>query len=225
MADDAAMTDGEMAKIERAYRSPPWWYDIRGFFILTFAYRSTLSGQLRFFGANIGEDHLEGAVGTGTLFAMVLRWRAKRGLPAARITAFDYAPTMLDGARARFAHEPWVRLDVADVTRLPYADNAFATANVANSVHCFPDPAAAFAELARVVRSGGTIAVNVLLHPRGRGPGAWLARRINAWGMRKGILHSPYHRDEVLAMARGAGLEPTSDIVRGNCLELLLRRP
>jgi ubiquinone/menaquinone biosynthesis C-methylase UbiE len=215
----------DLAKIERAYRSPPWWYDLRGFLILTFAYRSTLGAQLRFFGGNLGAEHLEAAVGTGTLFAMVLRWRARRALPPSAITAFDYAPTMLDGARARFADRPEVRLELADVTRLPYADASFDTANVANSIHCFPDPRAGLAELARVVKPGGLIAANVLLHPRGRGPLAWLARRINAWGIAKGILHSPYQREEVLAMARAAGLEPVGDEVRGNCLELVLRRP
>ncbi|MGN2393366.1 class I SAM-dependent methyltransferase, partial [Pelomicrobium sp. G1] len=30
-----------LEKIAQAYSSPPWWYDVRGFFILTFAYRST----------------------------------------------------------------------------------------------------------------------------------------------------------------------------------------
>ena len=41
-------------QIAAAYRSDPWWYDVRGFFILTFAYNSTLPGQMRFFGANFG---------------------------------------------------------------------------------------------------------------------------------------------------------------------------
>ena len=28
-------------EIAEAYKSEPWWYDVRGFFILTFAYNST----------------------------------------------------------------------------------------------------------------------------------------------------------------------------------------
>ncbi len=53
--------DESLAKIEKAYDSPPLWYDIRGFFVLTFAYRSTLWAQIALFGNNIGPRHLEGA--------------------------------------------------------------------------------------------------------------------------------------------------------------------
>src|SRR6478672_3814286 len=68
-------------EIAAAYVSPPWWYDVRGFFILTFAYNSTLTRQLRFFGPNFGPRHLEVACGTGTLLEMVLRWRKWKRLP------------------------------------------------------------------------------------------------------------------------------------------------
>jgi hypothetical protein len=46
-------------EIAQAYRSEPWWYDVRGMFILTFAYNSTLGHQLRFFGPNYGPDTLK----------------------------------------------------------------------------------------------------------------------------------------------------------------------
>ena len=46
-------------EIALAYKSEPWWYDLRGFFILTFAYNSTLPSQLRFFGPNYGPRHME----------------------------------------------------------------------------------------------------------------------------------------------------------------------
>ena len=46
----AAKTRDEIAA---AYKSAPWWYDVRGFFILTFAYNSTLTPQLRFFGPQL----------------------------------------------------------------------------------------------------------------------------------------------------------------------------
>ena len=48
-------------EIAAAYVSEPWWYDVRGFFILTFAYNSTITSQLRFFGKNFGPDHRDGA--------------------------------------------------------------------------------------------------------------------------------------------------------------------
>jgi len=70
------MTTGKTRdEIAEAYSSEPWWYDIRGFFILTFAYNSTIGTQMRFFGPNFGQKHLEVACGTGTLLEMILGWR------------------------------------------------------------------------------------------------------------------------------------------------------
>ena len=70
------MTKGKTRdEIAEAYSSEPWWYDLRGFFILTFAYNSTINTQLRFFGPHFGPNHLEVACGTGTLLELILRWR------------------------------------------------------------------------------------------------------------------------------------------------------
>ena len=78
-------------EIAAAYKSEPWWYDVRGFFILTFAYNSTLGQQLRFFGANFGPRHIEVACGTGTLLELILRWRRWKKLPPTQIVGIDYA--------------------------------------------------------------------------------------------------------------------------------------
>src|SRR5207253_7871264 len=48
MSDAALKAGKSREEIAAAYSSPPLWYDIRGFFILTFAYNSTLPRQLRF---------------------------------------------------------------------------------------------------------------------------------------------------------------------------------
>ena len=75
MADNMTKSTKSRDEIAEAYKSEPWWYDLRGFFILTFAYNSTLGAQLRFFGPNYGAEHLEVACGTGTLLELILRWR------------------------------------------------------------------------------------------------------------------------------------------------------
>lgn len=86
------MTTGKTRdEIAEAYSSEPWWYDLRGFFILTFAYNSTIGTQMRFFGPNFGPDHLEVACGTGTLLEMVLNWRRRRKLPAVQVTSIEGA--------------------------------------------------------------------------------------------------------------------------------------
>ena len=109
-------------EIAQAYSSEPWWYDVRGFLILTFAYRSTLWNQLRFFGPNIGERHLEVAIGTGTLFELVLGWRRRKRLPVTQVTGVDYAESMLAGAMHRFRKHPEIELLHADVAAMDFPD-------------------------------------------------------------------------------------------------------
>ncbi len=222
---DAALDRAVLEKIDKAYDSPPWWYDLRGFGILTFSYRSTLMRQVRFFGRNIQGRHLESAIGSGTLFGMILRWRRWKGLPKAQIVGFDYADAMLAGARRRFAGEEQVQLLRADAGKLDFPDASFDSANIANAVHCFPDVDAALRELFRVLKPGGQAAMNVLLYPRGIAPLRWIAARINAWGMRKGILETPYAQADIEARVKAAGFEVVSNEVSGNALMLVARKP
>ena len=208
-----------------AYDSSPWWYDFRGFLILTFAYNSTLTRQLRLFGSNFGEKHLEVACGTGTLLDLTLRWRRWKKLPQVHVTVIDYAESMLAGAKHRFVTNTHVELRRADAAELPYREASFDTANIANSIHCFPDVDGALRDIFRVLRPGGTLAANVLLYPRGIWPFKQIAERINRWGMRKGILHTPYRVEEIRRRFLDAGFQIVSETVSGNCYNLLARRP
>jgi ubiquinone/menaquinone biosynthesis C-methylase UbiE len=211
--------------IAAAYKSEPWWYDVRGFFILTFAYNSTLTEQLRFFGPNFGKQHLEVACGTGTLLELVFYWRRWKKLPTAQVVGVDYAEPMLAGARHRFAGKPDLEFLHADVAEMPFAADSFDTANVANAVHCFPDVDGGMRGVLRVLKPGGTMAANVLLFPRGRWPLRPLAERINRWGMRKGILYTPYDRNDIRQRIIAAGFEIVTEGVSGNCYNVLARKP
>ena len=76
------------------------------------------------------------------------------------VTALDYVPSLLDRGAERAAAE---RLEIAfqlgDAEDLPYADRTFdATTSVVGSMFA-PDHERAAAELARVTRPGGTIAL------------------------------------------------------------------
>lgn len=211
-----------LSKIEKAYDSPPIWYDIRGFFVLTFAYHSTLWAQIALFGNNIGARHLEGAIGSGTLLGIILAWKKITGHPIhAEIVGFDYAPSMLAGAIHRFKRTPGIRLIQADVAALDLPDGYFDTANIANAIHCFPDVVAGITEVCRVLKPGGRLAVNVLLYPRGVQPFKWISERINAWAIRKGILYTPYEQADIRSCIVNAGFDIESEKVAGNTLNVI----
>lgn len=225
---DSGQSEREVKGLEEiaaAYKSEPWWYDVRGFFILTFAFNNTLWQQLRFFGPNFGPNHIEVACGTGSLLELVLRWRRWKKLPIAEITAVDYAESMLAGAVHRFRKQPPVKFRHADAADLPFPAATFDTANIANSVHCFPDVDGALREVFRVLKPGGTIAANVLLYPRGISPLRHIATRINDWGMRRGILYTPYQREDIRARIVAAGFVLREESISGNCYYVLAAKP
>lgn len=214
----------DLAKIATAYSSPPWWYDMRGFFILTFAYQSTLWSQVLFFERNIRDKHMEVAMGTGTLFKMILWYRSLRRKDMPAITGMDYSESMLAGARKRFAAYKNVEIRQQDVTQLTASDGAFQSVNIANSLHCFVDVDAALREVHRVLAPGGSLAVNVLLYPRGRGLLSKIAEAINNWGIKKGILVTPYEKEVAKNKIIAAGFEIREESVSGNCYSVLAIR-
>lgn len=214
----------EAGDVARAYASPPWWYDVRGLFILTFSYRTSLWSQLRFFAPRLGRRHLEVACGTGTLLRLVLLWRRWRGLPGCHVVGVDYSPSMLAGAARRFARAPDVELHQADASKLPFAEATFDTASIANAVHCVVNVHAVLREVHRTLKPGGTLAMNALLFPRGRGPLARLAERINRWGVRRGILHSPFDARDIRQRVEASGFSVIEEVLKGNSLNLLARK-
>lgn len=211
-------------EIASAYDSPAWWYDIRGFFILTFAYNSTLWEQLRLFGPNFGPRHIEIACGSGRLLDLFLRWRRWRKLPTVQVVGIDYAEAMLAGAVHLFEGNKLIDLRHADAAHLPFEDQIFDTANIANAFHSFPEVDSVLREVYRVLKSEGTVAANVLLYPEGVAPLRWIANLINRWGVRKGILVTPYTRADARKRFLEAGFVIVKEYVSGNCLNVLLKK-
>ena len=93
-----------------------------------------------------------------------------------------------------------------DATRLPFADATFDRIIASEVLEHIPDDDAAFAELARVLRPGGTLAVTVP---------AWLAERV-CWALTDEY-HAPfvegghvriYTEAGLRRQLRGAGLQP-----------------
>ncbi len=208
-------------KVAEAYDSPAWWYDIRGFFILTLAYQATLWGQVRFFARNIKARHLEVGIGTGTLLWLCLWYLRLSHCAVGTIVGVDYAEKMLDGARRLFCRWSSVTLLHQDVAKMSPAELGFDSINVANAFHCFSEPDQALAMLHRALAPNGTLAMNVLLYPKGRGPLAGVATAINRWGAKKAILVKPYYSNDVRARLERAGFAVVEESYAGNCMSVV----
>ena len=218
------LTQSELEKIDQAYSSEPWWYDLRGFLILTFAYRTNLPSQIKLFSENMGDQHLEIAIGTGSLLGIILKWRKLTGAKAINILGFDYAERMLAGARRTFKKEKQIKLLRADAAELPLADQTFDTAAIANAIHCLPDVLGSLEETVRVLKTGGTLTGNCLLEPKGDGILDTISKKINTWGVKKGILHRTYQADDVIQLLISVGFVIEKQEITGNCLNFIARK-
>lgn len=104
-------------------------------------------------GVGAEHEYLDVATGSGT--AAILG--ARRG---ARTTGLDFIPALIEAARERARTEgvevEWV---VGDAQDLPFADDSFDRVSSVFGAMFAPDQEKAAAELVRVCRPGGTIAV------------------------------------------------------------------
>ena len=102
-------------------------------------------------------DVLEIAAGTG-ISTVALR----AALPAqTRLVVTDLNQPMLDIGKAKLPDAANTEFRLADAMALPFADASFDLAVIQFGVMFFPDKAAAFREVARVLRPGGALLFNV----------------------------------------------------------------
>lgn len=139
---------------------------------------------------------LEVAVGTGKNF--------HHYPPDCRITAVDVSREMLNVARERAAKISMdTSFSLADAGALPFADHCFDTVVSSLSACTFPNPAGAFAEMARVCRTNGKI----LLLEHGRSDrerlGRWQDRHADKFAKPAGC----HWNREPLELAKQAGLK------------------
>ena len=97
---------------------------------------------------------LEVPIGTGILTMPVYRT-----MPEADITCLDYSPDMMAQAqeKARHLHLNNVTFQQGDVGALPFGDGTFDAVLSLNGFHAFPNKDAAYREVFRVLKPGGTL--------------------------------------------------------------------
>jgi len=212
-------------QVSAAYTTSPIVYLLRGVVLVAFSYRSTIGTQVRFFASNLSERHLEAPCGNGTVLWFVLKEYGLKRIDELDITGIDVAREMLPDAVERFADYDNVRFEYGDVTDIPAPNAHFQTINIPNGLHSFPDPAAAVADLSRVLAPGGVLAANILLHPRGNRLMRHIAQRLKEWGQRESLLQDSFEEEEAVALVERDGLEVFERRVHGNTLYLKARRP
>jgi SAM-dependent methyltransferase len=154
---------------------------------------------------------------------------AFRGLPRGRrlrYVAADLSTGMLARARAvarRRGLGPGgtkVGFVQADVGALPFPDGSFDVCVTLNGLHCFPDPAGAVAELARVLRPGGTLRGTCVVSGTG-------GRRDALIGLlrRRGVFGPGGRAVDLRNWLTGAGLEDVRVDVDGAVAAFNARRP
>jgi demethylmenaquinone methyltransferase/2-methoxy-6-polyprenyl-1,4-benzoquinol methylase len=108
--------------------------------------------------AGDGDRVLDVATGTGLVASELIRQKS------CTVVGLDQSPEMLAVARERM---PALELVEASAERLPFADGSFDALTFTYLLRYVDDPGATLAELARVVRPGGTIAGLEFAVPRG----------------------------------------------------------
>lgn len=128
-----------------------------------------------------GDRVLDVAAGSG-LLSRALAPRARE------VVAVDITPAMLENARQAAAREGITNIRFVEgaAETLPFADGEFDLAVTRFSLHHIADPQSAVAEMTRVVRKGGRIAIIDLLASED----AELAARANALERRRDPSHA-----------------------------------
>jgi demethylmenaquinone methyltransferase/2-methoxy-6-polyprenyl-1,4-benzoquinol methylase len=104
-----------------------------------------------------GDTVLDACCGTGDLALACAREGGK-------VTGLDFSERMLERARKKGPALRWVE---GDLLALPFADGAFDAATVGFGVRNVDDLQRGLAELRRVLRPGGRLAILEITQPRG----------------------------------------------------------
>lgn len=129
-----------MSRFERAYCCSAMW-------------RSSSSGIARQLSAQgLGHDVLEIGAGSGSVAQQLLS-----NAPEIAWTAIDIDPRMTQAAATRLSEFAGASVETADATAMPFPDASFDSVVSCLMLHHIIDWERAVAEVARVLRPGGTV--------------------------------------------------------------------
>jgi SAM-dependent methyltransferase len=136
--------------------------------------------------------------------------------------AADLSSVMIGRAvrRARGQELDQIRFVQADVGALPFPDGSFDLCVTYNGLHCFPDPAGALAEFARVLRPGGELRGTCVVRGAGRRYDARVALM-----RRAGIFGPTGSTEDYTGWLAEAGLTDVRLAGSGAVVTLRARRP
>ena len=110
---------------------------------------------------NISQQHhvLEIGFGCGYSFQ-----RLTHTYRVAAITGIDISPDMVHKAQSNFSREikqGRLRVQIGDVSHMPFAASVFDRAFTINTIYFWPDPDKALAEIRRVLKEGAVLAISI----------------------------------------------------------------
>lgn len=119
-----------------------------------------------------------------------------------RYVAADISPAMLERTAASAKRRGLTQVETvdADVGALPFPDAMFDLCVSFTGLHCFPEPARAVTEIARVVRPGGVLTGSAFLNDTGA-----RFELMRALGRRSGLLGPSGSRAQLSAWLANAG--------------------
>ncbi len=188
------MTSSKLQAVNEEYERIAGDYDQRWSSYVTSSTEQTICRL----SLGTGDRLIDIGCGTGVLLEQVLaRW------PSVRAAGTDLSGQMLAIAQRRLGDRiPLVR---SDVDYLPFATHSFDVAVSSSSLHYWPDPRRALAEIARVLRPGGRLVLTDWC-------GDYLTCRLLHLGLRlTGRAHEQtYRSDELALLLRETGYQEAS---------------
>jgi demethylmenaquinone methyltransferase/2-methoxy-6-polyprenyl-1,4-benzoquinol methylase len=173
-------------------------YDLMNLVMTAGLWRYWQHAFRRHAGIGPGASVLDVGCGTAELSLLLGRMTA----PGGAVTGIDISPRMLEVGRRKVARSPFrerVRLLEGDALSLPFGPAAFDAAASAFVMRNVADLDRALAEMARVVRPGGRLAILELSHPPAaaiRVPYLLYFRHVlpllGTWAARAGLPVAPY---------------------------------